>query len=184
MIGSASADRHIGDRQAIDIDAEIGEIGRDQAGAKLRSGKPHVAIPVVQRAIGRARRITRPMRRPEALDAAAFLVDQDRRLAAYDGAKFLYQPAQSVRLSDVTLEQDEAPRLRLLEELPLSGREFGPSQSGDEGTHLRRLTRAARGGQACGRQFFWTMHEPPAAFRLEHIPAACSIEAKGPTSER
>ena len=158
MIGSAFRDRHVGDRQAIDIDAESREIGRDQAGAELRGGKPHLAIPVVERAIGRARRIARPMRRPEALDAAAFLVDQDRRLAADDGAKFLDQPAQAVRLSDVALEDDEAPGLRLLEELPLSGRERGPASPVMKARICGRLARAARGGQACGRQFLWTMH--------------------------
>ena len=46
------------------------------------AAKPARAIAVVERAIGGARRIDRPMRRPEALHAAAFLVDQDRGLAA------------------------------------------------------------------------------------------------------
>ena len=58
------------------------EIGRDQPGAEPGRRKPRVRVAVVDPAIGRAGRIGRPVRRPEALHPAALLVDQDRRIAA------------------------------------------------------------------------------------------------------
>ena len=85
--------RHIGDRQAIDVDAQRRKIGGDQAGAEPGGGKAGVTIPVVERAIGRARRIARPVRRTKALNAPALLVDQDRGLASKDRPRFIDQPA-------------------------------------------------------------------------------------------
>ena len=51
------------------------------------------------------------MRRTQPLHAAAFLVDQDRRLAAYSAAELLDQAAQRVGVRDIALEDDETPRL-------------------------------------------------------------------------
>jgi hypothetical protein len=45
------------------------------------------------------------------------------------------------------------------------------------------LRRELSSGSAL-RQFFWTRQLPPAAFKLEHMLAASSAEAKGPTSAR
>ena len=36
----------------------------------------------------------------------------------------------------------------------------------------------------CASQFLWTRQLPPAAFSVLHIPAAFSIDAKGPTMAR
>ena len=51
------------------------------------------------------------MRRPEALDPAALLVDQDRRVGVADTSpQFLNQPSDLRRRFNVPLEQDESPR--------------------------------------------------------------------------
>ena len=55
--------------------------------AKLRRRKAQGRISVVERAIARARRIGRPMRRAKPLHPAAFLVDQNGRLPADGIAK-------------------------------------------------------------------------------------------------
>jgi len=44
--------------------------------------------------------------------------------------------------------------------------------------------RRALSSQKALLQFFWTRQLPPAAFRFEHMLAASSAEAKGPTSAR
>ena len=103
-----AGDRHVGERQAIDIDAERGEVGRDQPGAEPRRGKARVRIAVVERAIGRARRIGRPMRRAQALHPAALLIDQHRRVAADDVREILNQSmTHFVRVLNIALEKDE-----------------------------------------------------------------------------
>jgi hypothetical protein len=56
-----------------------------------------------------------------------------------------------------------------------------PLDSG--GTANSSAWRELSGGNAL-RQFFWTKQLPPAAFKLEHMLAASSAEAKGPTSAR
>ncbi len=58
-----------------------------------RGGKAGLPIAIVERAIGRARRVGWPMRRTEPLHPAAFLIDQHRRLAADNAAKIVDQAA-------------------------------------------------------------------------------------------
>jgi hypothetical protein len=79
------------------------------------------------------------MRRPEALDAAALLVDQDRRLTSDRTTKLIDQPAQGFRLADVALKDDETPRIGLFAESPLVCRQRSAGKSGDESTHSGRL---------------------------------------------
>ena len=59
---------------------KLDQVGCDQPGAQPRRLQAQRGIDVVQRAEHRARRIDRPMRRPEPLHPAALLVDQDRRI--------------------------------------------------------------------------------------------------------
>ena len=80
--GIGAGDRHIGERQAVDVDPKRLEIGRDQPGAEPGGGKAGRRVAVVEPAIGRAGRIGRPVRRSEPLHPAALLVDQDGRLSA------------------------------------------------------------------------------------------------------
>ena len=83
--GIGAGDRHVRQRQAVDIDAEIDQVGRDQRGRSSRAAvRPSCGIDVVERAEHRAGRIDRPVRRPQPLHPAAFLVDQDRRVGFAD----------------------------------------------------------------------------------------------------
>ena len=83
----AAGYRHIRQRQAIHIDADALEVGRDQVAGKPSGGEPCGRLAVVERAIARARRIDRPMRRTEPLHPAAFLVHQNGRFPADDIAE-------------------------------------------------------------------------------------------------
>ena len=77
-----AGDRHVGERQAVDVDPECHQIGRDQPRAEPGRRETRIRIAVVDPAIGGARRIGRPKRRTETLHPAALLVDQNGRLAA------------------------------------------------------------------------------------------------------
>ena len=74
--------RHIGKRQAIDIDADYGQVGGNQVTGHARRRQACRRLAVVKCAVARAGRIGRPMRRAQALHAAAFLVDQHGRFPA------------------------------------------------------------------------------------------------------
>ena len=74
-----SCRRHVRQWQAVDVDAERGKISRDQPRAEPGRPQPFRLVAIEKRAIGRARRIDRPMRRPQPLHPSAFLVDQDGR---------------------------------------------------------------------------------------------------------
>ena len=86
-------DRHVGERQAIDVDADAVEIAGDQPRAQAGGRKPACAIAFVERAVGRAGRIGRPVRRAEPLHPAALLVDQDRRIGRHRRAEIVHQAA-------------------------------------------------------------------------------------------
>ena len=131
--------RHIRDRHAIDIDAHERKIGRDQPRAKPRRRKARCAIAVVKFAIGGPRRIIRPMRRAEALHAAALLVDEHRGVAADRGAEIVDQPTQRVRARDIALENDQTPWLRIAEERAFRVGQRRSGNAGYEGAHVRRL---------------------------------------------
>jgi hypothetical protein len=117
-VGIANWD--IGERQAIDVNAELEKVSGNQARAQPRRGKALVSISIVGRSVGSPRRINRPMRRSEALYAATLLINQDRRAAAERIAHLVDQTAQLLRRSDVAPEQDESPRLRLTEKSALA----------------------------------------------------------------
>ena len=74
-------------RQAIDVDADRGKIGGDQVAGQPRRRDPGRRFAVIKLAVAGAGRIDRPLRRPEALDTAAFLVHQHGRLPANGVAK-------------------------------------------------------------------------------------------------
>ena len=79
-----AGDRHIGERQAIHVDPERREVAGDQARAQARRLQRRSGVAVLDPPIVRAGRIARPMRRAEALHAAAFLIDQNGRIGAAD----------------------------------------------------------------------------------------------------
>jgi hypothetical protein len=65
----------------------VGQIVRDQPRAQSRCRQAQSRIDVVQRAEYRAGRVHRPVRRPQPLHPAAFLVDQHGRFPADDVAE-------------------------------------------------------------------------------------------------
>ncbi len=91
-----AGDRHVGDRHAIDVDADVRKIGRDQPRAEPGRRKPASAIAVVKLAIGGSRGVFGPMGRTKALHAAALLIDQHRRVPAERGPAVRGQPAQGL----------------------------------------------------------------------------------------
>ena len=89
----------------------------------------------------------RPVRRGEPRHAPAFLVDQHGRIAvAHSIAQFGGQPADPGRVRQVAVEENEAERVRVAEEVPLRGRErrAGAAEDG-------RKRRSARPGPLSGR---------------------------------
>jgi hypothetical protein len=76
--------RHIQHRHAIDVDPCRCEIVSQQPIHRPRGLQPCNRIAAIQAGIGAARRIGAPVGRFHALHAAAFLIDQHRRIAAAD----------------------------------------------------------------------------------------------------
>ena len=122
----------IEDRRAVDRDAKRHEIGSDQAGVQPSGLTPGVAVALGEHAEPARRRPWRPVRRPEARDPAAFLVDQNRRVRATDaGAQIGDQSPDLIRVGAVAAEQDEAPRIARLDQAPLLGAEGGSGDADD-----------------------------------------------------
>ena len=78
----AAGNRHVGDRQAIHVDADGAKVVGNQMTCEASDLEPDGLVPVVKRAIARTRRIGRPMRRTQALHPAALLIDQNGRMPA------------------------------------------------------------------------------------------------------
>ncbi len=145
-----TVDRDVGERQAVDVDAERQEVGRDQPRAQAGTRKGRRRIDVVEAAIGGSGRVDGPVGRPEPLHTAALLVNQNRHLVAADaGTGFADQPDHLLRGLDITLEEDQAPGGGVAQKSPLFRRQGRTGQAGNEGTrHGRGLDRARRKGQA------------------------------------
>ena len=106
-------DHEIGDRHAIDIDAERTQVPGHGLRAERGRLQAQFRIAIVEPSIRRRRGISRPMRRAETLHPPAFLIHQDRSIAAYRLAKCIGQRADLTGRLDVALEQDEAERPRI-----------------------------------------------------------------------
>ncbi len=77
------------------------------------------------------------MRRLEACDAAAFLVDQHRRIRPPDRvAQGDDEAAQLVRIVAIALKQDEAEWIGVTEEVALDLRERRAGAAEDDGARL------------------------------------------------
>mgnify|MGYP001586967502 CR=1 FL=1 len=109
----AAGNRNIRDRQAVDVDAERMQIGRDQASGKSGGGDTGGGNTVIKLAVARSRRIGRPMRRPEPLHPAALLVHQHGRFPANDITERTNECLYLGRRAHISLEDDQAPRLGL-----------------------------------------------------------------------
>src|SRR5690606_26037090 len=93
--------------------------------------------------IGAPWRIFRPVGRSHALDPAAFLIDEDRRVRPPDGFPQSAAERRHLRRAlDIALEENEAPRPRLLEEGGLVGGQLVAGAAGNKGAggHLRALS--------------------------------------------
>jgi hypothetical protein len=111
-------------RQAIDVAADRGDVRRQQARIQLGRLQPALRIARIEFAEQPRRRRLAPMWRPQPRDAAAFLVDQDRRLGSrHAGAQVFGQAACLIGSLDVAGEEDEAQRIGITEERALVGRQ-------------------------------------------------------------
>ena len=122
----AAGNRHIEHRQAVDIDADIGQIAGDQPGVEISRFAGDFGGILVQLAEHALRRPFGPFWRLQARHPAAFLINQHWRFGVADGiaqrrGKRSYLGAGS----HVAAEQDKAPRLHLAEEIPLLRLEHG-----------------------------------------------------------
>ena len=126
--------RHVEQRQAIDVDAQLGQVVRNQTGAEPRRRKTKHRIDIVQRAKHRSRRVDRPMRRSEALHPAALLVDQDRSLRITNrGPQFDNKLSDLSRSFNISFEEDKSPWALATDKLALGGAQFQSGDSRDEG---------------------------------------------------
>ena len=120
------------DRQAVDIAADRGDVRGQQPRIQPGRFESKVGIARIEIAQQAGRRGLAPVRQPEAGNAAAFLVDQHRRIGPGDaGTQIVDQPARALRRIDVSGKQDEAQRIGVAEESAFVGREVGPSAAQD-----------------------------------------------------
>jgi hypothetical protein len=114
--------RHVENGQAVDRDAECLEVMGDQP--RAQAGK----LPRGQRVIHSQRgerpagRIFLPVRRAEALNAAALLIDQDGSIVAPDRrAELGHQRAHLIGIGAIAPEQNQPPGIGIAQEGPLVG---------------------------------------------------------------
>jgi hypothetical protein len=104
------AEIHTG--HAIDIDPEIDKFRGDEP--RVEDGGFSTALPIVFRDRTEAcwRRSRAPMRRPQALDTPALLIDQHRRLRPTDRfSEIGYQRANLIGLGTISCKQDQSERI-------------------------------------------------------------------------
>jgi hypothetical protein len=112
--------RHVEHRRAVDGDAEVRQLQRDQGGVEPGRRDRRRLRPSEQLTEAPGRRRFAPVRRAQSGDAATLLVDQHRRVGAADGvAQRRGQRADLVRRLAVAGEQDEAGGIGVAEEAPL-----------------------------------------------------------------
>jgi hypothetical protein len=126
--------RHVEHGRAIDIDIERMKFLRDQPGPGEGSLSPQIGIDLVESSIAAHRRHGAPMRRPQSLHTAAFLVDQHEHLVALDrileGGN---QRPDLLRRLTITCEKNEPTGAGGGKETPLGVAEDEPRTSRDEG---------------------------------------------------
>ncbi len=97
------------------------EIGRNQMAGKPGCREARGRFTVVELAIALAGRVSRPVRRPEPLDAATLLIDKDWSFPPNDVTKRLNKFLYLSWCTHVPLEDDGAPRLGIAEKGALIG---------------------------------------------------------------
>ena len=163
MASLVPGDEHVEHRRAVDVDAEIGEIGGDQPSVQPGGARrPRPASASCSAPMHGRRRIGRPVRRLQAAHAAAFLVDQDRRVGAADGvAEGGGERADLVGVAAIALKQDQAEGLLVGEEADLARRSSArPAQPEMKAFTGHAALRARIGLDQRGDR----MQSPPAPF--------------------
>ena len=117
-------------RQAIDVDAEQRQIMCHEAGSKAN----HMGACVAQQCQTRGGGIGSPMRRTQALDTPALLIDQHRSRAPDTIAKLGHQAGDLGRRLDIAPEQYQAPGLRLAQKHMLARGQAKAGAAADEGS--------------------------------------------------
>jgi hypothetical protein len=133
-------------RRTIDRDSYFGQIESHEASDKTRrrggSGR-------LKPRLDRSRRGVRaPMWRRHALNPAALLIDQDRRIGAPDTfPERARQRAQLIAIGDIAPEKDQAPRVFTTKERAFLGIEHEIRAAADEGLrHLGPAPQRANSG--------------------------------------
>ena len=133
----AARDRHVEHRHAVDRNPNVGEIAGNQA--RRKPHKPALLVESggnVLEACGRG--IGPPMRRPEPLHAAAFLIDQDFDVGPAEcRANIVGQGAKLRRIVDIAFEENDAIGLLIAQKSALLGIKREAAAAADEGTHQR-----------------------------------------------
>ena len=111
------------------------------------------------------------MRRTQALNTPALLIDQNRSLPTDQCAEFTDQAPQRIRRGHVAFEQDQPPGVRLLDEMPFRRGETRTRKTDDERAHLRQRRPGAGPGSG---------PDPLGASGMNHD----AIEARGPANAR
>src|SRR5688572_28414750 len=138
-------DGNVQDRNAVDRDPDVEQVERHEPGTYMGGFDPKQRVCLVNPPIDRARRIGPEMRRADALDPAALLVDENGRVLTPQ--RFAHRPAEPADLSEafnIALEEDDAPGLRFAQEAPLVLAKRRFPQAADEGAlrHAALPTRA------------------------------------------
>ena len=113
---ACAGNRNIGNRKAVDIDADRNEISGHQVGAEICGPLALGGVPVIDETIDRAWRIRWPVGRPKPLDPATFLIDEHGRITPQGIANRFCQAAHLPGRIDVAREQDYSPGLGFAEE--------------------------------------------------------------------
>ena len=132
-----ACDRHIEHRRAVGIDAELGEIGGQEARCLERRHHRRRVIARVERAVGGGGRQRAAQRRPQPLHASAFLVDQHEQIVGADGGAHVGDQRADLRVVlEIAREEDEPRRPRVLEECGFVARQLRARDTDDEsGAH-------------------------------------------------
>ena len=172
--GGRARRRQVENRGAVHVDSERREVGGDPPGVQRRRLRRGAAVGARRLAEAPRRRRTAPVRRAQAGDAAAFLVDQHRRVGAADGlAERPHQRREPLRRVAVAREDDQPQRIVALEQAPLVVAEDGAGAAEDDGL--------GRTGRAHGAA---TKHATLRSRSWRHRLAALSRLGIGPTWRR
>ena len=127
-------------RGAVGVNADLQKVMGDQAVLEAASLQRGVAIHVVEFAERRGGRVFAPVRRAQPGDRAAFLIDEDWRVAANGVAQIGAERGDLLPVLAIALEQDEAPRVGVGEEGALLPAQAQPFTAIDRGELAHRAT--------------------------------------------